>query len=57
MGLEPRVEPITGSVTDAHGRRRTFCGWLDLMEILDTARRDHELEPADEAPHPPGGTK
>ena len=57
MGLEPRVEPITGCVTDAHGRRRTFSGWLDLMEILDTARRDHEIEPADEARHQPGGTE
>jgi hypothetical protein len=37
--LEPQSEPIGGRVVDASGRRRAFSGWLELMELLDGARR------------------
>jgi hypothetical protein len=38
--LDPFGEPISGCVTDGRGRRRTFSGWLDLMDVLDHARYD-----------------
>ncbi len=33
-------EPITGRVIDDRGQRRSFSGWLDLMEVLDDVRQD-----------------
>jgi hypothetical protein len=53
--LDPLSEPIGGSITDVDGRRRCFAGWLELMEILDGARR-HHLDPAD-TPQRRGGTR
>jgi hypothetical protein len=52
--LDPRGEPISGCVTDDRGRRRTFSGWLDLMDVLDE-RHHVEAEPIDGAPNEPGG--
>jgi hypothetical protein len=32
-------DPITGTVTGAgHGGRLAFCGWLELMAIVNDAR-------------------
>ena len=47
--LDPMREPISGRVTDTRGQRRTFSGWLDLMDILDDIRQDVELQPASDA--------
>jgi hypothetical protein len=47
--LDPLREPISGRVTDARGRRRTFSGWLDLMEVLDGARHGVELRTGSDA--------
>jgi hypothetical protein len=46
--LDPVREPISGRVSDARGRQRTFSGWLDLMDVLDGARHDVELRPTND---------
>lgn len=46
LELDPLREPISGRVTDARGQRRTFSGWLDLMDVLDGARHNIELQPS-----------
>jgi hypothetical protein len=50
--LDPSREPISGRVTDGRGRRQSFFGWLDLMDILDRARRNDP--PASELRGPRG---
>jgi hypothetical protein len=57
VGLDPQGEPISGCVTDPQGQRRTFSGWLDLMDILDGARHQDQPDPIVDTPHQPGGTK
>ena len=39
LTLEPAGDgPIAGTVRDANGRPREFCGWLELMDALEDLR-------------------
>jgi hypothetical protein len=55
--LGPLHEPISGRVIDNQGRRRSFSGWLDLMDILDRARHHNDLDPTDDTTRQSGGTR
>ena len=36
--LEKDADPISGSVSEAAGQRRSFSGWLELIAALQRAR-------------------
>ena len=35
LELDPGTEPISGSLEDAHGKRRTFQGWMEFALALE----------------------
>ena len=35
LELDPGTEPISGSLEDTHGRRRTFHGWMEFALALE----------------------
>jgi hypothetical protein len=49
LELDPLHEPISGSVIDPRGRRQTFSGWLDLMDVLERLRQRADIQLADHA--------
>jgi hypothetical protein len=39
LELDLGIEPITGRLLRADGTSSTFIGWLELTQLLETARR------------------
>jgi hypothetical protein len=52
LELEPGADPIRGSLEHTDGSRRTFWGWLELMEEL----RGVTAEPEAQTRQPPTPT-
>jgi hypothetical protein len=57
IGLEASEGPPTGVISVDGGRRRTFCGWIDLIALLEALMAEPDLKlvrppaRADRAPH------
>ena len=44
LGIDAEREPITGWIEDDLGSRRDFVGMLELVALLEGARRPHTAE-------------
>jgi hypothetical protein len=38
LSIEIGSEPISGSVSVSGGNSQQFCGWIELVETIETAR-------------------
>jgi hypothetical protein len=38
LSIEIGSEPISGSVSVAGGNSQQFCGWIELVETIESAR-------------------
>jgi hypothetical protein len=44
LDIAPDAEPIGGQVRSGDGAAHTFSGWLELIELLERARRSPAQE-------------
>ena len=40
LSIEIGSEPIAGSVSVGGGKTRQFCGWIELVETIESARHN-----------------
>ncbi len=60
LELDPSSEPISGSLKDAQGERRSFQGWMELalaLEALMQAARSSRSERAQAPASDTGGDR
>jgi len=48
LEIDPDIEPVSGWVSDEHGGRRSFSGWLGLAATLERLIGDPDEGTPDE---------
>lgn len=40
LAIDIGSDPITGSIAVAEGHPTNFCGWIELVAVIESARHD-----------------
>jgi hypothetical protein len=55
LTIEVDSAPITGSVTPGAGESRLFCGWMELVAVIEAVRLGANRVPGAALDHQLGG--